>query len=184
MQTVRQNDSLVHWAGKGSGSGWLHFLQHVRKGLSSPWPTRKETQYVAHWAWTGTSFLLGITVGYCSTNSSPRSFISVLYTQWQGLWARPGHTALAQRTVVWVAKRMWLGSSGENPEHRSYCLLKVIFFFLPGFKHCSSQLPARGCVLLSEEESGIWGTWFHGLLNVENIPLPMMALAGTLSISS
>lgn len=45
------------------------------------------------------------------------------------------------------------GTSGENPEHRSYWLLKVrFFFFLPGLKHCFSQLPVTGYVLLSEEE--------------------------------
>lgn len=43
--------------------------------------------------------------------------------------------ALLQPRGPWfgMAKRMWLGSSGKNPEHRTYCLLKVTsFFFFQG----------------------------------------------------
>lgn len=120
---------MIPLAGEGSGSGWVLFYNPYGKDCLCT-GSRGRAHCMLH---SGHLQMLlffgGLMFGYYSTNSSPRSFISVLYTQWQGLWACPGHIASARRTVVWVAKRMWLGSSGENPEHRSYCLLKVIFFF-------------------------------------------------------
>lgn len=120
---------MIPLAGVGSGGGWVLFYNPYGKDCLCTGSRGRVHCMLPSGHLQMLLFFGGLMVGYYSTNSSPRSFISVLYTQWQGLWAGPGHMALAQRTVVWVAKRMWLGSSGENPEHRSYCLLKVIFFF-------------------------------------------------------
>jgi hypothetical protein len=93
--------------------------------------------------------------------------------------------ALLQPRGPWfgMAKRMWLGSSGKNPEHRTYCLLKVTSFFSSRVQTLLFLTACeRLCVI--EWRKSDWGTWFHVLLTVENIPLPMVALAGILSISS
>lgn len=149
---------------EGCEQGWLgvffFFNNMYGRDCLHTGPPRKGTYDVTHWSFTGGSFALGAIVGYCSTHSSPRSFISGICTQWQCLWAvlvtllQPRGLRLEQlQGCGW-------GAQGKTQNTEVMVVESELFFFFQG-----SNTVLKACENLCASEWGRERVWLGHLVS-------------------
>lgn len=147
-----QNDSLDYSvSAEECESGWLGFFTMCMGGLPSNWPTEEgyigcHTLGIYSWffCFGGHGLILlhppkPQKVHFCHLYS-----VTMLVNVSWSHYFSPEDCGLSGYKDV-------AGELRGKPRTQKLLAVESEFFFLSGLKHCSSHLPVRGCVLLSEE---------------------------------